>query len=97
MFWDICCSPFTPELQCICSSRPKLLLELASSGVGMLWFSDGLGRSLGTTLHSPEVKSDCGRLMDAHESAPYMSFMNKSYFFGTQEVEGDLNGWPLSL
>lgn len=82
-FWDICRSPFTPELQCICSSKPKLLLKLTSNGVGMLWFSDELGRSLGTTLHSPEMKSDCSRFMDARRSAPYMSFMNKSEFFGT--------------
>lgn len=55
MCWDICCSPFTPELQCICSSRPKLLLELASSRVGMVWFSDGLGRSLGTGLQWNQI------------------------------------------
>lgn len=48
----------------------------------MLWFSDGLN-SLGSTVHSPEVKSDYSGLVDAQGNAPYMSFMNKSDFFGT--------------
>lgn len=78
------------------SSRPKLLLELVSSGVGMLWFSDGLGRSLGTTLLCPEVKSDCGRCMDAHGSAPYMSYMNKNDVLVPTKLKV-LNGWSLSL
>lgn len=57
------------------------------------WLSDELDRSLGTTLYSPEVKSDCGRFMDAHGNHPHKYFMSKSDFFGIQEAEGDLNDW----
>lgn len=53
---------------------------------------NGLIRSLDTTLHSSEVKSNCDRFMGVRGKGPHKFLMNKGGFLGTQEVKRDLNG-----
>lgn len=56
------------------------------------WGLDGPVSSLGTILHSPDIKSDCGRFINALGKGK--SPVNKSDFLCTQGAKEDLNCGP---
>lgn len=81
VFWGACCSSSTPNSNLSASLETSCCWNWQGIewewSLWISWGTDRLVRSLVTTLHSPEVKSECGRFIDAHGKGPRNSLVIK--------------------